>query len=403
VQYGPLRDGSIGANELDGDGDGYTECDGDCDPNDPNTNPGAGEICDGIDNNCNGGTGANEYDLDGDGWMPCEGDCDDNEAAANPGEVEACDGLDNDCDGITPADEVDADGDGYHVCDGDCDDGDVDINPGATEIPGDGIDQDCDGQDYIVVVGDNCYGDANVATIPDVLNFNLTSGDESGGPAGVGYYFDDIEFEATTGMMLLIEMTDSVYDLDPYLFLLDENCDVLDRDDNSGGNDDAELIFTVPADGIYTIIATSANAGEEGAYELSISEVVPAVGEYCEYDSWSATCGDSSSAYGLNNQDDTDGPRGTDHYYDDVEFEGTAGELVEVLMESTNFDTYAYLLDENCDVLDEDDNGGGGTDALISVTLPADGVYTMVFTSYYSLSDGQPATGAYDWSLDCTP
>ena len=45
---------------------------------------------------------------------------------------------------------VDIDGDGYTVADGDCDDVAVDINPGATEIPNDGIDQDCDGADLLL-------------------------------------------------------------------------------------------------------------------------------------------------------------------------------------------------------------------------------------------------------------
>ncbi len=43
--------------------------------------------------------------------------------------------------------DVDDDGDGYTELDGDCDDGNASINPGATEICGDTIDQDCDGND----------------------------------------------------------------------------------------------------------------------------------------------------------------------------------------------------------------------------------------------------------------
>ncbi len=71
-------------------------------------------------------------------------DCDDTDAAINPGATEICDGLDNDCDGVIPADETDADGDGYMVCENDCDDTDPVVNPGATEICN-GIDDDCDG------------------------------------------------------------------------------------------------------------------------------------------------------------------------------------------------------------------------------------------------------------------
>jgi hypothetical protein len=49
----------------------------------------------------------------------------------------------------------DGDRDGYSVNDGDCDDTDAGINPGATEICGDGIDQDCDGKELACVDPDS--------------------------------------------------------------------------------------------------------------------------------------------------------------------------------------------------------------------------------------------------------
>ncbi len=111
-------------------------------------------------------------DNDNDGYYNYE-DCDDDNANVNPGQSEICDGLDNNCNNAI--DEglpifnyfLDADGDGFgdidfpiDTCatspiDGsvtnseDCDDSNPDIHPDAIDIPNNGIDEDCDGQDSI--------------------------------------------------------------------------------------------------------------------------------------------------------------------------------------------------------------------------------------------------------------
>jgi MYXO-CTERM domain-containing protein len=99
-------------------------------------------------------------DDDDDGYdhPDCGGsDCDDTDRAIYPGATEVpYDGVDQDCSG---ADLCDVDGDGYDASigfcrGGDCDDDDEDINPDAVEIPYDGIDQDCSGSDLCDVDDD---------------------------------------------------------------------------------------------------------------------------------------------------------------------------------------------------------------------------------------------------------
>jgi len=92
--------------------------------------------------------GAKPVDDDGDGWAISKGDCNDNDSSINPGAEEICDNRDNDCDGqIDEGDvcgvESDVDGDGYTVGQGDCNDLDPDINPIALEICDTGIDENC--------------------------------------------------------------------------------------------------------------------------------------------------------------------------------------------------------------------------------------------------------------------
>ncbi|MBU7001912.1 MAG: CHAT domain-containing protein [Theionarchaea archaeon] len=127
--------------DNDNDNDGYPHP-YDCNDNDASIYPGAIELCDGKDNDCNGVVD-DDFDRDGDGCTTCGGDCNDNDASIYPGAIELCDGKDNDCDGAVDED-FDKDGDGYTTCGGDCNDNDASVYPGATELD-DGKDNDCDG------------------------------------------------------------------------------------------------------------------------------------------------------------------------------------------------------------------------------------------------------------------
>jgi hypothetical protein len=121
--------------------------------------------------------GSGGTDADGDGYGT-DVDCDDSNAAIHPEASESCNGVDDNCDMAIdndPADgteySVDADGDGYgktqRYCakppvtverGGDCHDDNPTAFPGSTttEVPKDGIDTDCDGNDFCTDL--NCDG-----------------------------------------------------------------------------------------------------------------------------------------------------------------------------------------------------------------------------------------------------
>ncbi|MEQ1567791.1 MAG: putative metal-binding motif-containing protein [Myxococcota bacterium] len=178
-------EGGGGPEDLDGDG---VSAPSDCDDADSAVYPGATEVCDGADQDCDGTVDEDAadaltftLDADHDGYgvdadpvtgcapppdhVAAAGDCDDSDASVFPGASEVCDGADQDCDGAVDDDLTDpwwpdADGDGFGGAEqagcptgpsadgpGDCDDGDAEVHPGAPDAPGDGIDADCDGRD----------------------------------------------------------------------------------------------------------------------------------------------------------------------------------------------------------------------------------------------------------------
>ena len=186
----------------------------DCVPKDPEAYPGAEEVCDGKDNDCNLLVDEGFADLDDDGWKDCVDDDDDGDESpdlldcqpldheVHPGAEEFCDGKDNNCDVVVDEGHADLDGDGS----ADCVDGDID---------GDGVDNETDNCPTLVNedqadgdddgLGDACDKDADGDGIPDGLDncpglFNPVQGDVDGDGQGNAcdpdLDGDDVENEA---------------------------------------------------------------------------------------------------------------------------------------------------------------------------------------------------------------
>jgi hypothetical protein len=95
----------------DSDGDGCAPA-GDCNENDGAVYPGAPQICDGVNNDCNEASwpsvaATNDGDDDADAFTECSGDCNDTVASIHPGAHEINDGIDNQCPGEPGAGSID--------------------------------------------------------------------------------------------------------------------------------------------------------------------------------------------------------------------------------------------------------------------------------------------------------
>ncbi|GMV17663.1 MAG: hypothetical protein HS104_12565 [Polyangiaceae bacterium] len=337
-------------NDVDGDGYGagtatkactppgttWVAQGGDCNDNDKAMFPGNPEICDSKDNDCNAATpdpGSQTWyqDSDGDGYgnqsatqTACAQptgyvaaspvfDCKDNDKTINPQAIELCDGIDNNC--VNGIDEgsiatyVDADGDGFgdsagtvqYLCkvttgradnNQDCNDKNKAINPDATEIPGNSIDENCDGKD--TSAGTLCgYKTYSATTLPDYfLGIFSTADKNTGGPMGANYYWEDHEISATAGQTFTIFET-KAYDsaVVPRLYVNGPNSCTAGTltsfavsQGNPAGAHLATRVISNATAGYYVASATTAAANQQGYYRL---DVVPgAVGTSCGIDSF---------------------------------------------------------------------------------------------------------------------
>ena len=250
---------------FDVDGDGVTTCgadglpgnsDDDCEDSEPLVFPGAAEACDGLDTNCDGFLPPGEGDADEDGFPACD-DCDDGDPNNYPGNEELCDGDDNDCDGAVEV-PADGDGDGVTDCGGDCDDTDPSTFPGAQEDC-DGVDNDCDGEvdqdpwepnessaEAAFVLGDNSSITLTAST--------TTQLDED------WYVIETVDDAAAPCEIFYVSasLTDIPPAVDLDLVLYDANLTVLDQS-TEGGNADENVAYAVdcpsPADdgGLYFV------------------------------------------------------------------------------------------------------------------------------------------------------
>ena len=236
---GPVDDTASPDHPVDADHDGYFS-DQDCDDDNATVFPGAQEICNERDDDCDGYVDDDDPDVEGrvmlqqdadldgygsmdphavdafctqpdEGWVADDSDCDDTDPGVNPGAEESCNGVDDDCDGETDEGAIgsdwypDGDGDGYGIgsvtatacnqpsgtaaVDGDCNDDDPSVNPGATEVCNE-IDDDCDSEIDEGTTADTWYRDTDGDGYGTSLSM-VSCGQPSGFVAETGDCDDD--------------------------------------------------------------------------------------------------------------------------------------------------------------------------------------------------------------------
>lgn len=186
-----------------------------------------------------------------------------------------------------------------------------------------------------------------------------------------GSHYDLWSFNALAGHVYLVTLRSSQFDAYLAVGANAADCPDCRVDDDGAGGNDAAVRFAPVANGSYQVRANSYGAGETGRYEITLEDQ----GLSPESGAMPVTIQAGDSVEGrLEPGDERNGTRYTDTFI----YQGRAGEELVVTLRSADFDAVVAMGrpgHRGCRPISSDDDGAGGTDSRLEITLSADGIY----------------------------
>jgi hypothetical protein len=192
-----------------------------------------------------------------------------------------------------------------------------------------------------------------------------------------GEYYDEFPFAGEAGRRVVVDLTGTGFD--PYVMVIAPSGDKQENDDWQGSSSRARLELTLTETGTFRVIVTSYAKDETGSYELRIDTgAVAAVAAEpgVRVENGRLAAGDRTLRSG--------------EYFDEYTLAGRRGDALTVDLRASEFDPYIIVTAPSGKQEENDDYEGDAHRSLVTFTLPEDGTYRIMVTSYQ-----KDETGAY--------
>lgn len=218
--------------------------------------------------------------------------------------------------------------------------------------------------------------------LPSPVRGTLRSGDAR---LQSGEFVDRLTARFPVGRPAQIRLTSRAFDA--YLIVRSPSGIELQNDDLSDANRDAGIDIASSEDGTYTILVTSYQAGETGAYQLRYVSGQAAAPEPTRPEApngFVASAPDTSAASSHENGElaRADRQLSSGEFYDTYTRTLAVGQRLHVRLEATAFDPYLIVRAPDGNQTDNDDTSPQDRNASIDIGATQAGTYTIMVTSY---------------------
>jgi hypothetical protein len=183
-------------------------------------------------------------------------------------------------------------------------------------------------------------------------------------------YYDVYEFQGSIGDAVVVDLYSS--DFDSYLVLVAPSGADTQNDDYEESTSRSRIEKVLDETGEWSVLATSFEAGETGAYNLSINITTTGAS--------TPVAAAGRTERGMLEAGDKE--LSTGEYVDSFDLSGAGGEFLVIDLRSRGFDPYLILVAPSGEQFENDDHEGDATRSQVAMQLPESGNYRVLVTSY---------------------